>query len=405
MARSKGAGGITRLDDAPKARCRRWRLKVTRNGKVRTRRFTGTYAQAEAALAAFEAELAAPRSELTLGEYADLWLDRRRRGGEIAAQTLAKDERNVGRVKHVFGGERLADLGRAGIADGLLDMRHGDNPTGAELSGTTMNKVFVTMKSILKQATLDGLMERNPMDTLEAPRKDTKEKRAASPDDVRRLLAMLEARPVDAHTVAVRIMVLAGLRRSEVVGLEWRDLRGGVIRVRRSVAELTGEVKPPKSAAGVRSVPVMPQLASALEAWRLAQADQLSFLGMRQRPETPVVTSAAGTRMAAQNMWRWWHRTKGELGMDCTLHELRHTFLTMLANSGAPAQALKSIAGWSSIGMANVYVHADERANEEAVLRLSGAFGGGTFPKVPSGTFERERRATNSNEEAAFFGF
>ena len=243
------------------------------------------------------------------------------------------------------------------------------------------------------------------MDTLEAPRKDTKEKRAASPDDVRRLLAMLEARPVDAHTVAVRIMVLAGLRRSEVVGLEWRDLRGGVVRVRRSVAELTGEVKPPKSAAGVRSVPAMPQLASALGAWRLAQADQLSFLGMRQTGETPVVTSAAGTRMAAQNLWRWWHRTKGELGMDCTLHELRHTFLTMLANSGAPAQALKSIAGWSSIDMANVYVHADERANEEAVFRLSGAFGGGTFPKVPAGTFERECRATNSNEETVIFGF
>ena len=386
MARSKGTGSITRVDKLPKARCRRWKLRVLVDGHDRTRRFEGTYAQAEAALLRFEAELAAPACDLTFGEYAELWLDRRRRGGEIAAQTLAKDEHNVRRLSHAFGATMLAGLSRARIADGLLDVRHGGNPTGAELSGTTMNKVFVTMKSILKQATLDGLMERNPMDTLEAPRKDTKEKRAASPDDVRRLLAMLEARPIDAHTVAVRIMVLAGLRRSEVVGLEWRDLRGGVIRVRRSVAELTGEVKPPKSAAGVRSVPAMPQLASALEAWRLAQADQLSFLGMRQTGETPVVTSAAGTRMAAQNMWRWWHRTKGELGMDCTLHELRHTFLTMLANSGAPAQALKSIAGWSSIDMANVYVHADERANAEAVARLSEGLPVGTFQDVPTGT-------------------
>ncbi|MBE5712303.1 MAG: hypothetical protein EGQ84_08065 [Slackia sp.] len=123
---------------------------------------------------------------------------------------------------------------------------------------------------------------------------------------------------------------------------------------------------------------MLPQLASSLEAWKVAQESQLSLIGIEQSPETPVVTSAVGTRMRAQNLARWWKRHMSEIGVDCRPHELRHTFLTMLANSGANAAALTSIAGWSSIEMAGVYVHDDMEANEAAVGLLENRFEGGS---------------------------
>lgn len=372
-------GSVTRMEKLPKAKCRLWRLRLTSGGRqLESRRFRGSYTAARAALARYvnEYELRPELGKATFGEYAGRWLERRRRGGEIADQTLSRDANEIKRLEPAFGSVRLADLDRQAIQDGLLDIREG-RYTGRPLSGTTMNKCFNLMKQVLKQAALDNMIPFNPMDSLAAPRKDTKERKAVDAADVRRVLAMLEERPLDAHTMGVRLMLLAGLRRSEAVGLEWRDVSDGMIRVGRSVAELTGEVKPPKSAAGFRSIPMMPQLQTALEAWSMEQARQLDFLGIPQTPETPVLTNSKGKRMPAQNMWRWWNRRRGELGLDCTLHELRHTFLTMLGNSGASLQAIKSIAGWSSIGMARIYVHDDEEANRAAVDQLTRRLGGG----------------------------
>lgn len=381
MARTKGTGGITRLEKLPKAKCRKWRLDVKRNGKTVSRRFNGTYSMAERALAAFEAELDAPEPcSLTFREYAWRWHGRREASGDFAVQTMAVEASNLERLCHAFGDMKLGEIGREDVQDGMAAIKGGDNPTGRALSGTTMNKAFAVMRQVMGEAVLSDLIPKNPTDGLRRPKRDTPEKRAIPFDDVRRFLALLEARPLDGHTVALRLMVLAGLRRSEVVGLEWRDVGGGMVRVRRSVAELTGEVKETKSAAGTRSVPMLPQLETALGAWKVEQASKLACVGVPQTPGTPVVSSDAGTRMAAQNLWRWWDKTKPELGVDCTLHELRHTFLTMLANSGASAQALKSMAGWSSIDMANTYVHDDAEANAAAVASLSARFGASGLP-------------------------
>lgn len=378
MSSAEVRGSVTRMEKLPRSKCRLWRLRLMRDGKaLESRRFHGSYTAARDALARYrnEYELRPALGDVTFGEYAARWLERRRRGGELAVQTLNRDENEIKRLSHAFGEMKLRDMDRQAVHDGILDIRDGTY-TGRPLSGTTMNKSFNLMKQIMKQAVLDGMIEANPMDSLSAPKKDTRERKTATVDEVRRALEMLDERALDAHTMGVRLMLFAGLRRSEAVGLEWRDVADGMIRVGRSVAELTGEVKAPKSVAGFRSIPMMPQLSSALAAWKAEQARQLEFLQMPQTEETPVLTNSRGNRMPAQNMWRWWHRSRGELGLDCSLHELRHTFLTMLGNSGASMQALKSIAGWSSIEMARIYVHDDEQANRAAVDQLTRRFEG-----------------------------
>lgn len=381
MTMSEGfTGSIAKMETVPKDKCRLWRLRVYRDGKpFRSKRFHGTYRQAQAALVHFQTgiELEPVLGDTTFGQHAATWHERRVRAGDHAVQTLSRDQATINRLLPVFGDVKLKDMTSGMIQDGLLDIKeHGKG--GKQLSGTTMNKTFVLMKQVLKSAVLDGLIVRNPMDGLKAPKRDTQEKHAASMEEVRHVLEMLDQRPIDAHTMAVRLMLFAGLRRSEVAGLEWRDYRQGMLYIGRSVAELTGEIKEPKSAAGIRAVPVMPPLEKALGQWMQVQGAQLGYLGIRLTQATPIITNSKGNRMPAQNMWRWWNRNKSELGLDCTLHELRHTYLTMLGNSGASMQALKSIAGWSSIEMARIYVHDDEEANRAAVEQLTRRFEGGT---------------------------
>ncbi len=399
MAQPIGEGSVTRLEQAPKARCRRWKIRFRMDdGGERTRRFTGTYSAAKAERERFRLELERPdRPEATFADYAVRWQRLREESGEYANSTLLRDQTALNRLLMEFGDDPLSALSRDRVADGLSSIRGGANPSGRHLSGTTMNKTFGTMKHVMRDAMWDGYIERNPLDMLKPPRRDTREKEAATIEQVAAMLDLLEARPLDSHTVGIRLAVLAGLRRGELCGLEWRDVGGGVIRVRRSVDEKTGEAKAPKSTAGLRSVPMLPQLERALAAWKVEQAAQLAALGLAQAPETPVLTSTAGTRLAAQNLFRWWMRAKPEFGVGCGLHELRHTFLTMLANSGASMQSLKSIAGWADISMANVYVHDDADANAAAVGMLGARFGG-TSGHVPGGTSERARRVPQGAE-------
>lgn len=367
MARSKGTGGITRLEQLPKAKCRKWRLTVVRDGKRRERRFEGSYSQAEAELRRFEAELARPASAETFSEYAAEWLAMR----EVAAQTLAKDGARVRNLECAFGGMRLADIGRADVQAGLASIRDGGNVSGRRLSGTTMNGIHGTFSQIMQEAVYDGLIPSNPVATVKPPKNDTAKKGAASVDEVARMLDCLELLPLDGHTVAVRLAVLAGNRRGEIVGYNWDDVEPGKLVVRRSIEHITGEAKSTKTESGERAIPMLPPLEAALKRWKRQQRYQLAIIGVEQTGETPVVTSRDGTRMDAGNFYKWWRRNAPAMfGIDCTLHELRHTFLTMLANSGATAQSVKSIAGWANISMADVYVHTDEGADARAMEGL-----------------------------------
>ena len=77
--------------------------------------------------------------------------------------------------------------------------------------------------------------------------------------------------------------------------------------------------------------------------------------------------------------------------MSCTVHEMRHTFLTYLAKNG-DTFALKRIAGWSKIAMADVYVHADEQADRDAMAQLEKR-----AERYKSGTKKTQRKPTQGN--------
>ena len=171
----------------------------------------------------------------------------------------------------------------------------------------------------------------------------------------------------DSHAVGMALIAMTGMRRSEVVALDWKDDAGTGIRVDESVENRTGLKKKPKSPSGRRTIPMSAKARELLDSWRREQAAQLSLLGIEQTPDTPVLTNAKGERLSGEMLYVWWKTRREKMfGTTCTVHEMRHTFLTYLAKSG-DTFALKRIAGWSKIAMADTYVHADDEADRDAV--------------------------------------
>lgn len=355
----------TRANGSPRPRseCRRWRLWATTDHGRKSRRFSGTYTAAQEALQAFVAELEGfvPNSE-TFGAYAASWALWREKSGGLSVGTLTNDKRNVNVLSRALGGERMDAITPERVKAALLEIKAGG---ARELSGTYMNNLFTALNAIMQTACDDGRIAANPCAKVKPPKVDTKEKAALSPAQVDAAYAAADAlaRAGDGRAMAVLLMLDAGLRTGEALGLSPADVdtREGVLRVRRAMKERDGSIGAAKSPAAVRTLPMTARLAASCAVY-----------GATQEParETFCASTRDGRPLRPQNFQRWWRKICASLGCGgFTPHQLRHSNLTRMARHMSPFD-LQRWAGWSSIAPARVYVHADAGALRGAVDSL-----------------------------------
>ena len=245
-----------------------------------------------------------------------------------------------------------------------------ENPVRAEgeLTNTTMNKVHVCLNAIMQQAADDGKVAANPMRKVRPPKVDTPEREALSPGELALLLNRVDGElPLDGRAMAVYLMACLGLRRGEACALLDSDVHGGVCEVHLAVKERDGRVDEPKSRAGVRTLPVPPRLQAKVDQWR----ELRRAIGLADAPT--LCCNTHGGTLRPQLLQRWWtgdakhHGVTERLRCEgMTLHQLRHSNLSMMARHMSPFD-LQRYAGWSSIEPARVYIHDDLESVKRAV--------------------------------------
>ena len=341
----------------PRSECRRWRLWATTDEGRKSRRFSGTYTQAQEALKAFVAELEGhvPNAD-AFGLYAASWLAWRAESGRYSPNSIATYKRHVDALRRSpLDSARMDEVTPDACRDALAWMRA--NAVSGHMSNTTLAKSHQVLRMVLQQAVDDGKLSRNPMDSVEPPKPDTVERDALAPDEIMALLDSLDALPLDGRVVACYLMLCLGLRRGEACAVKPTDVDGSFIHVRGSVRDADGSIGAPKSAAGIRKLPMPPRLAAKVDVW------------MQARPiGATLCCRADGSTLTGHALGRWWERVSGTLGCEgFTLHQLRHSNLSMMARHMSPFD-LQRWAGWSSIEPARIYIHDDMDSVVRAVL-------------------------------------
>jgi len=189
--------------------------------------------------------------------------------------------------------------------------------TNAQISKATLQRVKFLLSGIFVLAMNKGLCDSNPMTGVMLPAaRGSRETHAYTLDEI---LAMLRL-PFDAATkAAIGLAAFAGLRESEIAGLQWSDDTGETIAVMRSIDRVTGLPNPPKTAKSAAPVPIIPTLRTLLDALKATAAlgpdgqpmpEAPMFLGIRQkymdldklalRVIRPAIESAGLT-------WSGWH--------------------------------------------------------------------------------------------------
>ena len=163
-----------------------------------------------------------------------------------------------------------------------------------------------------------------------------------APDEVDRLLGALRT---DRDNAMVLAMVLAGLRRCEVLGLRIADVRAGDRRL--FVAEGKG--------GHPRVVPVAGRFLQALGGYLhderppAAPTDRLFVVLKGPRRGLPLSAEGLDEVLAG---------ARRRAGLEhATCHELRHTCLTRLREAGMALEAVQAQAGHRSIESTRIYLH------------------------------------------------
>lgn len=151
----------------------------------------------------------------------------------------------------------------------------------------------------------------------------------------------------------------AGLRRGEMLGLEWTDLDlgRGIVTVARSTWK--GEVTATKGGR-IRTVPMTR---------RLLQASR-SFYEVSDQPT--VLHADKGGPATAKKVTTWLQRAQARAGLPTRkgAHTLRHTFCSHLAMRGAPPRAIQELAGHRHITTTERYMHLSPAALSGAIRLL-----------------------------------
>ena len=358
---------LERMEDKPNARCRKWKLIVSSgSGDARcrhTRRFAGAYREARDALACFEIELeegAASKGE-TLPEYIRRWSATRVAAGMIEEKT-GKSYLWAANALERHLPMPMEQVTAGVVEDALAKLKAGETPSGRKMSGTGLRDVFRLAKAALAAANRDGLIPANPLNGVRPPAASKGERKALRPEDAAALIDRLSAEST--HEFALSMLLRTGMRAGECLGVLWTDVRPEGIVVRRAVT---------KTDAGARTIPLDGPTRAFLDERRAVVEASLAQASADMEGDEHLCCTEDGRPLTYNALNLWWERHRASYGMEgWVLHELRHTYLTNLAQANVHPRIMQRLAGHSCMQTTmEIYTHVHQLDMEEAVDALA----------------------------------
>ena len=241
------------------------------------------------------------------------------------------------------------------------------------LSENSIQHYHKCISTILDTAVQFQMIPNNPCDRIRPPKIPHKE--APFLDDVQteELLNLLEELPEEklAFKTAVITLLFTGMRRSELLGLDWSDidLETGVISIRKTskyLPKLGVFEDDTKNNSSRRSIMAPSDLLPLLRHYQTWQLEQRMKAGDRWQNTDRVFTRWDGSPMRPDTLtssFQKWIETTS-LPEGTHLHTLRHTNATLHIFSGTNLQTIAKRLGHSSCRVTSaVYAHAVQTAD------------------------------------------
>ena len=278
---------------------------------------------------------------MTFREFIEVWRTDHVATQELKPATIRGYDSVIERhLLPAFGDQRMDRITAEHIRRFFKEKQEATSEkTSRSLSKKTLINTLRLLNSIFNFAMVIELLVKNPCKAIKLPRAPKREMDFLRPEEVR---AFLGAFTDEEMHCLFTTAVMTGMRRGEILGLQWDDIdfKGSVIRVRRSISN--GEIQLPKTEKSRRAVQVGPALLKTLRAHKLRTGTRSSF----------IFTTKNGTLLDPDNLVkRVFEPTLLAAGIErhIRFHDLRHTFASILINEGANLKFVSEQLGHASI--------------------------------------------------------
>ena len=239
-----------------------------------------------------------------------------------------------------FGSKRLDRISPAAVRR-WFDRRSRTAPGSA-------NQGLGVLRQIMNFAVACGHARSNPAWGIK-PNRGAKLSRFLSREEIARLHAVLDEHARNdsrrQQVDIIRLLLLTGCRRGEIVNLRWSEVDGDTLVL---VDSKTGPRRAPLNAPARAILERQPKGGSAFV--------------------FPAPSDPSGPRKGDLGLW---YRVRREAGIeDCRLHDLRHTLASQAVMNGVPVPVVSRLLGHSRVSMTLRYAHLGDRDVEAAAERV-----------------------------------
>lgn len=219
----------------------------------------------------------------------------------------------------------------------------------AGCAATTIRRRVYSIRGFFSFLQREGTIRVNPAAEVALPKRRRKQPDIPTPEQCQRLLA-------SAHTSSekaiISLLLMAGLRRAELLGLDAQDVADDCSEL-RVIGK--GEVE--------RLVPLPDDARTAL----------IRHIEAADIRSGPLFLNQNGKRMGNTTLQRLWRRLlrRADLSDEgFTIHSCRHAYATMLVRAGTDIRTVQDLLGHADLSTTATYLHSDLRTKREAVANL-----------------------------------
>ena len=220
---------------------------------------------------------------------------------------------------------------------------------------TTISRVVASMKSFFTFEQQEGILERNPAESLKAPKVEKKAPTIMTGEEVEAFLQQTRGKTLKKmrDRAMMELLCATGLRVSEIIDLKVQDLNFqiGYVICRDEDRE--------------RAIPFGREAQDALLVYLGEARDKL----LKNGPTDLLFVNISGKAMSRQGFWKIikFYGDKAGIRKEITPQALRNSFAAHLLKSGADMRSMQAMLGHSDLSVTHAYVSYINSGQDERV--------------------------------------
>lgn len=305
-------------------------------------------------------------SKPTFKEVADMWLESYETTVKPTTYQNTKNYLNA-IIEHHFKEIRIESISVAKMQKIVIEL--------SKKYVTYLNYLSI-INRVFKYAVHLDIVQTNPVDRIIRPKqqKPRKEKIALTKKELNKFLTLAkkDARPV--LYTAWHTLAYTGLRRGELLGLEWSDIdfKNKTISVSKTLVTINGKLstQSPKTKRSTRTISLDDNTVQILKDWKLEQKKLFFKNGVKS--QNIVITNTKGGYFDFAHFrdeLRYFlvkHKLK-----QFSVHSLRHTHASLLFEAGIEPKTISDRLGHSNIQTTlDMYTHLNDKQRSDVADRL-----------------------------------